>query len=54
MTDLDVWVHIHKSLLAVLAIDAECELHFFVQQNTHFHSLFLQKMVQREVMQFEI
>lgn len=23
VTDLDVWVHIHKSLLAVLAIDAK-------------------------------
>lgn len=42
-TDLDVRVHIHERPFAVLAIDAQCELHLFVQQNAHFDSLFLQE-----------
>ena len=53
VTDLDVWVHIHKSPLAVVTIDAECQLHLFVKQNTHFDSLFLQEKVQREAALFE-
>lgn len=44
--DLDVGVHIHKSPLAVLTIDAERHPHLFVQQDANFDSLLLQKQVQ--------
>lgn len=47
-THLDVGVHIHEGPLAVLTVDAEGQLHLFVQQNTHFDSLFLQRKVERE------
>lgn len=46
-THLDVGVHIHEGPLAVLTVDAEGQLHLFVQQNTHFDSLFLQRKVER-------
>lgn len=44
--DLDVWVHIHESPFAVLAIDAERQLYLFVEQDAHFDSLFLDETVQ--------
>jgi len=43
VTDLDVRVHIHKRPLAVVTTDAKGHLYLFVQQDTHFDSLFLQK-----------
>lgn len=47
LADLDVGVHIHKGPLAVLAVDAEGQLHLLVEQDTHLDSLFLQGKVQR-------
>lgn len=47
-TDLNVRVHVHKSPLAVLTINAKGHLHLFVQQNTHFDPLLLQEGVEGE------
>lgn len=39
-------MHIHQCSLAVLAIDAERQLHLLVEQDAHFDSLFLCETVQ--------
>lgn len=44
---LDVGVHIHQGPFAVLAVDAEGQLHLLVEQDTDLDSLFLQEKVQR-------
>jgi hypothetical protein len=40
-THLDVLVSSHEALLAVKAVDAQCNFHFLVQQHTHLHSCLL-------------
>lgn len=40
-TDLDVWVQAHQSSLAVATVDSQSQLHFFIEQHTHLHTLLL-------------
>lgn len=51
--DLDVGVHIHESPFAVLAVDAQRQLHLFVEQDAHFDALFLRETVQSSSAPFE-